>query len=87
MTIATHVRGPYSVLTTLGAAVHHLWKAEDGTYLVTSSASNVLVSETIVFESDANGEADVENFRTLSTVGLDSHEEALKEAGYTASRP
>lgn len=80
---ATHVRGPYTVLTLFGTAEHNLWKAEDGTYLVSSSVDS---EDTIVFESDADGLVGPADFCELSSVGPDSHEEAMKEAGYTASR-
>lgn len=84
---ATHIEGPTMVLTLFGSAEHNLWKAEDGTYLVSSSVNNDDSEETIVFESDDMGLADPETFRTLAVVGPDSHEEALNEAGYTAVRP
>lgn len=79
--LVTQVGEPVTERTPGGEATQILWKSDKGGYILTSSANNKWVSETMAFVS--NKDRDIVVFSELGVAGLGDHEGALESAGYT----
>lgn len=79
--LVTQVGDLVTARTFNGESTQILWKTDKGEYLLTSSAHNEWVSETLVFKS--NKDRDILDFAELGVAGFGDFDGALENAGYT----